>query len=278
MTSAVTAVCRYFCGLIGGGSMVLSNAQEAVGDFLARLAEAGVTHISGTPSHWRRALMSAVAGAISPAYVRLSGEVADQAILDRLRNRYPNANIAHAFASTEAGVEFDVRDGRSGFPISFLPHPHGDFAVELKIENNTLHIRSFRTASHCLGQNLSVLDGFIDTGDLVEQHGDRYFFLGRKEGVINVGGQKVYPEEVEDIITQHPDVLIARVWARDSPVTGSVVAADVVLRPQANDAFAVIRADLMKTCRQALAAHKVPVTWRQVEKIDMTASGKIRRA
>ena len=70
--------------LIGGGSMVLSSAHEAVGDFLVRAGVSGVTHISGTPSHWRRALMSPSAPSMAPAYVRLSGEVADQAILDHL--------------------------------------------------------------------------------------------------------------------------------------------------------------------------------------------------
>jgi non-ribosomal peptide synthetase component F len=70
-----------------GGSLVLSDAKEPVGDFLARLGRHGVTHMSGTPSHWRRALMSPCARAMSPRYIRLSGEIADQAILDNLASR-----------------------------------------------------------------------------------------------------------------------------------------------------------------------------------------------
>src|SRR5580704_7123277 len=106
--------------MLGGGSMVLSSALEPVGEFLARAGAHGVTHISGTPSHWRRALMSAAAGKIAPGYIRLSGEIADQAILDHLHASFPDADIAHAFASTEAGVAFDVRDGFSGFPASYI--------------------------------------------------------------------------------------------------------------------------------------------------------------
>jgi non-ribosomal peptide synthetase component F len=60
---------------LGGGSMVLSDAAEPVAGFLQRAGEYGVTHISGTPSHWRRALMSGEAAAMAPDYVRLSGEV-----------------------------------------------------------------------------------------------------------------------------------------------------------------------------------------------------------
>jgi len=58
--------------MLGGGSMVLSSAAEPVGDFLVRAGASGVTHISGTPSHWRRALMSTSLHKMAPGYVRLS--------------------------------------------------------------------------------------------------------------------------------------------------------------------------------------------------------------
>src|SRR2546427_12677906 len=131
--------------LLGGGSMVLSSAEESTGDFLSRAGAHGVTHISGTPSHWRRALMSPAAHRITPRYVRLSGEIADQAILDHLRACYPDAAIAHAFASTEAGVAFDVGDGRAGFPASLIG-PRGG-GIELRVEHGSLRIRSTRTAA-----------------------------------------------------------------------------------------------------------------------------------
>lgn len=269
-----------FRALLGGGSMVLSSAQEAVDAFLTRLGAAGITHLTGTPSHWRRAIVNHAANAITPAYVRLSGEVADQAILDRLHRTYPNAAIAHAFASTEAGVGFDVRDGLAGFPESFIPHPNDNTTIELRVANGTLHIRSSRTASGYIGRQLHGSDGFIDTGDLIEQHDGRYYFMGRKEGVINVGGRKVYPEEVENVITQHPEVLMARVWPRKSPIMGAIVSAEVVLRNPVNDSsFKLLCASLRLTCQQALGAdYKVPVSWQQVDTIQITASGKVRRA
>jgi non-ribosomal peptide synthetase component F len=71
--------------IIGGGSLVLSEPGEALADHVARLNEKSVTHISGTPSHWRKLLMSGAASAFSPRYVRLSGEIVDQAVLDGLR-------------------------------------------------------------------------------------------------------------------------------------------------------------------------------------------------
>ena len=64
--------------------------------------------------------MSPLARAITPRYVRPSGEIVDQAILNTLRSFYPQAAIGHAFASTEAGVGFEVNDGLEGFPASLV--------------------------------------------------------------------------------------------------------------------------------------------------------------
>ena len=261
--------------LLGGGSMVLSSPDEATGDFLARLGRAGATHVSGTPSHWRKALMSPAVAAVSPRYVRLSGEIADQATLDSLSRAFPGSDIAHAFASTEAGVAFDVRDGRAGFPASVV---EGIGArAEVRVVNGTLHVRSSRTSSGYIGGPLSGSDGFVDTGDLVERRGDRYYFVGRREGVINVGGQKVFPEEVEAVIAQHPKVQMARVWARKSPVTGAVVAADVVLRAGADADFEGVRAELLQHCRSRLPRWKLPATIRRVSSIGLNAAGKVAR-
>ena len=210
--------------ILGGGSLVLSSSQESTGDFLARASMHGVTHISGTPSHWRGALMGSSARRIAPQYVRLSGEIADQAILDSLRDFYQEAGIAHAFASTEAGVAFEVDDGLAGFPASLIGQP--DASVGLKVEDGSLRIRSARTAIRYLGsasEPLADKDGFVDTRDMVELHGGRYYFVGRRDGVINVGGLKVHPEEVEAVINRHPSVQISLVKARKNPFTGALL-------------------------------------------------------
>ncbi len=154
-----------------GGSLILSDANEPVGDFLVRLGRHGVTHMSGTPSHWRRALMSPRAREISPHYVRLSGEIADQAILDNLATFYTTARVGHAYASTEAGVGFDVNDGREGFPASLIGAP-GD--VAMKVVDGSLRIRSPRTALRYVGADAPALadpDGFVDTGDMLQRSG-----------------------------------------------------------------------------------------------------------
>ena len=265
------------------GSLVPADPGEAVPAFLARARAAGVTHISGTPSHWRKVLMSGAAATIAPRYVRLSGEIADQAVLDALRTAYPQAIVAHAFASTEAGVGFEVRDGLAGFPASLIDAPGA--RVRLTVTGDTLHIRSGGNAHGYLGEEAGSFqrgsDGAVDTGDRVEERAGRYYFLGRQGGVINVGGLKVYPEEIEAVINSHPWVRMSLVRARRNPITGSVVIADVVLadetpgtaRPEPAD----LTRELLHSCRQSLAAYKVPTMIRVVPGLEVSASGKLVR-
>jgi acyl-coenzyme A synthetase/AMP-(fatty) acid ligase len=272
----------YLRAVLSRSPLVLSSAGESTQDFLARAAAAGVTHISGTPSHWRRVLMSGDAAILKPQYVRSSGEVADQALLDNLRAAYPQARIAHAFASTEAGVAFDVNDGRAGFPQAFLDDPAGP--IELKVVDHTLRIRSGRNAARYLGDVPAVLvgdDGFVDTGDMVELVEGRYYFRGRMGGVINVGGLKVYPEEVESVLNADPRVRMSLVRARRNPITGAVVVADVVLADPASSGAAdspdALKNALLDACRRSLAAHKVPAMLRFVPALEFTAAGKLVR-
>jgi acyl-coenzyme A synthetase/AMP-(fatty) acid ligase len=273
----------YLRAVLGGAPLVLSSPQESTPEFLARAGARGVTHISGTPSHWRRALMSGAARALEPSYVRLSGEVADQVLLDQLRDTYPGARIAHAFASTEAGVAFDVDDGLAGFPAEFVAARHN--GIEMKVEDGTLRIRSHRNANRYLGaapRELAGGDGFVDTGDLVELQDGRYYFRGRKGGVINVGGLKVFPEEVEGVLNSDPRVRMSLVRGKRSPIMGALVIAEVVLEDSVREGLAepradAIKAELIEACRRALPAHKVPANLRFVPALELTAAGKLVR-
>ena len=273
---------QIFLRAVHSGSLVLSDPAESVIDFLVRAAAAEVTHISGTPSHWRHALMSGAVATIAPRYVRLSGEIADQAVLDSLRAAYPSATVAHAFASTEAGVAFEVRDGSAGFPATLIG---ATGPVELRVTQDTLQVRSAGAAQRYLGDGAEPLrgaDGYVDTGDRVEQRAGRYYFMGRRGGVINVGGLKVHPEEVEAVINAHPWVRMSLVKARRNAITGSVVTADVVLAEElsgmgARPGVETLTRELTDSCRRTLAAHKVPAMIRIVPALELSAAGKLVR-
>jgi acyl-coenzyme A synthetase/AMP-(fatty) acid ligase len=266
--------------VVTGTSLVLGGAQESTADFLTRAGANGVTHISGTPSHWRRALMSPAANRIDPEYIRLSGEIADQGILNSLRAFYPKARIGHAFATTEAGVAFDVKDCQAGFPAESIAATPG---VEMKVVEGTLRIRSSRTAIRYLGEGVPVLkdvEGWVDTGDVLDLREGRYYFSGRRDGTINVGGLKVHPEEVEAVINRHPQVQVSRVRTKKNPITGALVVADVVLRPLAGetgDSPRELQQNILLLCRETLASHKVPTAINFVASLEISETGKLIR-
>ena len=257
--------------------MLLFDRAQPLPAFLEQAAALGVTHISGTASHWRALLMSGAAATLQPRYVRLSGEIADQAILDALHAAWPQAQIAHAFASTEAGVAFEVQDGLSGFPASWVEAPG---SVALRIRDGRLQVRSGGTGVRYLGADAPPLrdaQGYVDTADRVQLQGDRYEFLGRSGGIINVGGMKVHPEEVEAVINSQPFVQMSRVRARRSPITGALVTAEVVLAAASRPDDTEITAQIREACRRALAPHKVPAVIQVVPALPLSSNGKLLR-
>jgi acyl-coenzyme A synthetase/AMP-(fatty) acid ligase len=264
--------------VLDGGSLVLSDAAEPLAEHLARLGALGATHVTGTPSHWRRVLMRPEAHAMAPGYVRLSGEIADQAVLDNLHALYPQARIVHAFASTEAGVGFEVADAREGVPPGTIDDPGN--GAKLKVEDGSLRISSPGNASRYLGDGdlpLAAPDGFVDTNDMMELRDGRYYFVGRRGRIVNVGGLKVHPEEVEAIINRHPAVRVSLVHPRRNAITGSVVVADVVLREHVDADAEGLRREIVELCIGQLARHKVPASVRFVPSLAFSASGKLAR-
>ena len=118
-------------------------------------------------------------------------------------------------------------------------------------------------------------DGWFRTGDLarIDADGD-VFLLGRSHSVINVGGLKCFPEEIEAVLCELPGVAAARVSGKENARFGAVPVAEIEARDPSNPPRA---ADLAACCRKALAGYKIPVSFSVVERIPRTASGKIRR-
>jgi acyl-CoA synthetase (AMP-forming)/AMP-acid ligase II len=117
-------------------------------------------------------------------------------------------------------------------------------------------------------------DGWFHTGDLARLDAEGFLFLiSRKNAVINLAGRKVFPEEIEAVLNQHPDVGESMVYARAHPHLGEIVEADLVLNQPAADLDS-IRA----FCRARLADYKIPLNFHRVSDLPRTAAtGKIRR-
>ncbi|MBR0987495.1 non-ribosomal peptide synthetase [Bradyrhizobium liaoningense] len=117
-------------------------------------------------------------------------------------------------------------------------------------------------------------NGWFRTGDLGYLDADGYLFIvGRIKDVINRGGQKISPLEVEEVLLSHPAVLEAGVFAVPHPKLGENVAAVVVLRPDAEATSDQLR----QFARKRLAAYKVPSLIRSVAALPKGGSGKVKR-
>ena len=225
--------------------------------------------------------MSPAIAAIAPDYVRLSGEIADQTVLDSLRQAFPTRRIGHAYASTEAGVGFEVNDGLEGFPASFV----GTAPARGRDEGRG------RIAAHPLGAHrvplrrhadLALLDadGFVDTGDMVELRGRALLFRRsarrhhqrrRPEGASRGGRGGDQP----------PPRRAGCRWSRAARTRSPAPSSS--RRSCSKDGDGEREADrcateILAACRERLPPHKVPAMLRFVPALDVTPAGKLVRA
>lgn len=260
-----------------GGSVLLSAPTEDMKASVDFLRRENCTSISATPSMWRKLLLAEETSTLDLRHITLGGEIADNKTLEQLRVMFPAAKITHIYASTEAGVGFSVSDGKAGFPVSYLDTVPGN-RVELKVDpSGVLLIRGqdFQQSYVSHTPALADADGFVNTGDLVEIKGNRVLFLGRGNGCINVGGWKVMPEEVENVLRDCPSVIDVRVYGKSSPIVGSIVVAEVVKTKEAE--VAELKALLMQLCQARLEAFKRPAVIKIVDYISLTDAGKAER-
>ena len=260
--------------LIGGGRLVAVDTHLPLQDQVAELVRAGCTHLSATPTLWRRLLMVPGHRALQLRQVTLGGEIVDQQVLSALAAAFPGVRITHIYASTEAGVGFSVTDGRAGFPAGYLGAAPG--GVGLKIVDDILWLRPPVSALGAGAPGIEVdADGFVRSGDRVRPAGDRFEFLGRDNGTINIGGVKVHPEAVEAVVGAVPGVALVQISARRNPVTGALVLAEVQLVAGADPAE--VRRRIVADCRARLEREAVPAIIRFVDDFRTNAAGKLVR-
>lgn len=258
------------------GSIVIAPAAQDIDGQLDFLAQHGCNALSATPTFYRQACMTGVFASLPLKQLTLGGEAADQRILTTLRGMFPTARLTHIYASTEAGVGFAVSDGQAGFPYRYLDDaPKG---IRLQIRGDRLFVHNPDVDGRYCGSEKNIRDseGWVDTGDVVEVRNERVYCLGRASGVINVGGNKVHPEEVESVLLEHPDVIQARVYSKRNAMTGAIVVADVVLGSTNTDRSATL-AGLVQHLHGRLPRYKVPALLNPVATISLTAAAKINR-
>lgn len=267
----------FFQALASRAALAITRTGDELAEALQVLVEAEVDALSATPTLWRKLLMAPASRALELKQLTLGGEIADQSVLDALRARFPDARIVHIYASTEAGVGFAVTDGKAGFPLGFVSAPPEGVEIRVDTDNHLL-LRKANIPTHYLGSDrqLTMQNGFVDTGDLVTVGDERVYFRGRANGAINVGGNKVMPEEVEEVIRQVEGVADAAVFAKRSVFSGSLVAARLVTTSEQADLTALKKA-VREACTSHLEPFKRPALIEVSRELKLSAAGKVER-
>ena len=265
--------------LLNGGTLVIPDDGSSPASVADLMRVASVEYASATPSYWRRLLLFAdpkVLGEVPLKQITLGGEVVDQQILNSLKRVFPGTRIAHIYATTELGRCFSVTDGQAGFPTKYLFEPTND-GIEIRIEEGEIVVRSANSMLDYdnAGSGASVGKWGCKTGDLVEVVGDRVFFVGRRTDMINVGGNKVHPIEIERVVRAVPGVVDTRVYGKKSSIAGELVCCQVVLAGDASSA--AIRQALSTACLTQLTPVQRPRLIDIVPEIRLDNSGKTNR-
>lgn len=260
--------------LIGGSCLALPLSLSFE-DQVTTLLNQKVNAISATPSLWRKLLMDGRLISLSIKQITLGGETVDQPLLDGLHKHFPEARIVHIYASTEAGAAFAVQDVRAGFPAAWLDSTSAPVPLRVGSEGQLLIKLTEMTADDEILCRVDP-DGFLDTQDLVRVDGDRVYFLGRASGAINVGGNKVHPEEVENVLRENPNVFDVRVFGKPNSMVGQLVAAEVVTADGVD--IKLLRLEIQQHCRGKLELWQCPASIMFVSHLKETAAGKRKRS
>ena len=219
--------------VLGAGATIVAPLPRRPREGLAAMRRHGVDHASGTPTYWRFLLAELRSdGGPVPALrqVTLGGEAVPSKLLADLQATFPHARVSQIYGANESGNLRSIRDGRNGLPLSVLDA--GDAAdVALKIVDGELWVRSRIGMLGYYGEPPIDADAWRPTGDLVEVVGDRILFRGRKSEIINVGGVKVHPLPIEERVSRLDGVEFARAYGWPNPVTGAIVAVEIVPAP-----------------------------------------------
>jgi acyl-CoA synthetase (AMP-forming)/AMP-acid ligase II len=176
-----------------------------------------------------------------------------ESTLKRFHELFPNINLLQTYGLSEVGILRSKSKSSDSLWVKV-----GGEGFETRIVDGILHIKAQSAMLGYLNAPSPFTEhGWLNTGDAVEVNSEYIKILGRKSEIINVGGEKVYPAEVESVIQEIDNVAEVTVYGETNPITGNIVCANVVLLNEEDRKEFIVR--LKKYCRERLQNYKVPV-------------------
>lgn len=180
-------------------------------------------------------------------------EVMPQSTLDRTRRAFPSVVLQQTYGLSEVGVLRSQSRGDGSLWVRI-----GGEGFKTKIVDGVLWIKSnYAMVGYLNAPSQFDADGWFNTQDQVEVDGEYFRILGRTTELINVGGQKVYPTEVENIILEISNIQDVAVFGEKHALLGQVVVAKVILEDQ--ESVEMVKKRVRRVCLDKLAPFKVPV-------------------
>ena len=198
-------------------------------------------------------------------------ETMPQSLLLKLKEVFPKVKFLQTFGTSETGISTTSSKSSNSLFMKLE-----DINGEYKIVENELWLRSKTQVLGYLNASMDSFtsDGWFKTGDLVEVDGEYIKIIGRAKEVINVGGQKVLPAEVESIILEMEEISDCMVYGEKNAITGQTVVCDVVLNKNIEN----IKKRVRVFCKDRLDAYKIPTKVNVVDKTNFSDRfKKIRR-
>jgi acyl-coenzyme A synthetase/AMP-(fatty) acid ligase len=250
----------FFQALLNGNSIIRLFGLNTK-DIYDEIKNNRITHISATPTFYRLLLPCNEA---FPSVVRITsgGEKFNEKTFKQLNQVFPNAKITNVYASTEAGTLFASQND------VFSVRPEYEHLIH--IENNELLIHS-----SLMGSTETNVDEWYNTGDVIEivsQKPLKFRFVNRKNEMINVGGYKVNPLEVEEAILTLTDIKNVRVYSKSNSVLGNIICCEVV-----TNSNQITESSIRTFLQSKIQEFKIPRIIRFVDELSTTRTGKLKR-
>tara|TARA_B100000963_G_C22624843_1_gene671799 strand:- start:841 stop:2136 length:1296 start_codon:yes stop_codon:yes gene_type:complete len=238
--------------LFNKGTVVAPNSRS-VEDILATCAEHNIEVLPTTPTFLRMMLMSGLLEGNVTESLRIityGTERMDQPTLDALCELLPNVDFRQTFGMSELGIVRVKSEARNSLFMKV-----GGEGVETRVIDNVLEIRSkTRMLGYLNAESPFDSDGWYNTKDIVEERNGFYKVTGRISEVINVGGLKFMPSEIERVALQFENVEHAKAEGKPNPITGQHV--ELTIQPASNQD--VNKADLKDFLNSQLPNHMMP--------------------
>ena len=250
---------QVFFQVLFNENTMINLFRESIDSIQDNINKYQVSHISATPTFYRLMIKD---GDVFPEVVQISsgGEKLTDKLLTKISKIFPHARIKNIYASTEAGSIFASEGENFRIPERFK--------TKIKIENNELVFHK-----NILGESdsLKLKGDWYYSGDMIEFVNDEetiFKIIARKNEMINVGGYKVNPQEVEEALLNNHLIYQARVYGKSNPVLGNILCADIVSEELSEK-------EIRKNLK--LQNFKIPRIINFKNNIDMTRTGKVKR-